>query len=91
MWWTATLAALATGFAGVLLISKEKRFCWYFAWGAVLGALIDTVSVNSGYYTYFLYLSHPLLGFPLTVSIAEGCAVAITIFLFDRFIKPRLL
>ena len=87
--WTLTFAALVTGFISVLFITKEKRFFWYFAWGAILGFLIDIVSVSSGYYQYFLYPQYPGLGFPLTVSLAEGCAVSVTIFLFDRFIKPR--
>ena len=88
--WTATFAALVAGFGVVLLIAREKRFVWYFVWGMALGFLIDTFSVSAGYYQYFLYPAYPRLGFPLTVSIAEGCAVSITIFFFDRFIKPRL-
>ncbi|MBI2142113.1 hypothetical protein HYU15_01320 [Candidatus Woesearchaeota archaeon] len=89
--WLATFTALLAAFISVLVISKEKRFAAYFAWGAVFGLLIDYFSTSQGYYKYHLLQNWPGLGFPATVIIAEGFAVAITIFAYEEVFEHGVL
>jgi len=78
-------ALFVLGFTFVMWIKMEMRYLFYFIFGALLGFFVfDLPSVILGYYTYSTdpYLM-PLFGVPLTIVLAEGFAVAITIFIYE--------
>jgi len=87
--WTGILAVLAAAF--MIILYKEnnrKLYLLYFFFGAIFGFYFDAVSVAQGYYSYpELFLN--LLGVPVTMTIAEGFSVAITIKIFEEA-KPLL-
>jgi hypothetical protein len=81
--WTGIFAVLGAAFLAVLWKEKDRKlFLLYFVFGMAFGLYFDAVSVAQGYYTYpelFINLS----GVPLTMAIAEGFSVAITIKIFE--------
>ena len=89
--WFALFAILGVWYAAILWNGNDKRaYLAYAIAGSLLGFYFDFVSFTSGYYTYHSFYQDTLFGIPLTMTLAEGFSVAITIWLFDTFIKPRL-
>ena len=66
-------------------VKNRKRYFMYFISGAVFGFMFDAISLSQKYYVYYPY-PPVILGAPLSVTIGEGCAVAITMYLI-AFIK----
>ena len=84
--WYGMFAIIAIAFACVLAYTKDKNYIFYFITGAIVGFYLDIVSVSQGYYTYHQYFPS-VFGVPVTVTVAEGCAIAITIFLYRIIIS----
>ena len=87
--WYVMFTIIVAAFIGLLLYSKDKRYLFYFITGSAVGFYLDFVSVSQGYYTYYQYVLS-FLGIPLTVTIAEGCSIAITVFLFRTVVSKIL-
>ena len=89
--WYLFFAIFLLGFAFVLWKKKEIRYFFYFMFGTMLGlCLFDLPSIAFGYYAYstnpyFL----PLYGVPLTVSLEEGFAAAITIYVYEFLARMK--
>lgn len=88
--WFALFASLAIVYFIVLLKARNKRkYLAYFISGAIIGFVLDFVGVGQSYYHYYPFYGPIISGIPLSVTVAEGFAVAITICLFE-FIRERL-
>ena len=83
--WYLFFALFAIGFIFVMWMRRETRYIFYFAFGSILGLFVfDLPSVILGYYKYSTDpLLIPVFGVPLTMAVAEGFAVAITIFIYE--------
>ena len=84
--WYLMLGIIVAVYLAVLLRTKDKRYLFYFIAGAAVGFYLDIVSVSQGYYTYHQYFPS-VLGVPLSVTVAEGSSVAVTIFLYKEIIS----
>jgi hypothetical protein len=90
MVWHAFFTLFLIGFIFVMWMKKDPRFLFYFIFGSILGfALFDLPSIALGYYAYPAGVyPFPILGVPLTVSLAEGFCVAIVIYIHE-FLKEK--
>ena len=81
--WYGFFVIILTGYFLILFTVKDKyRYVVYFISGFLLGFYFDFVSVLQNYYTYHYYFPS-FLNVPITVTVAEGCSVAITIYLYN--------
>lgn len=87
VWYTIFTVLLV---AFLLILWEEKRWLYYMVAGSALGFAIDLASFSFGYYTYPGFYTVPILGLPFSMTLAEGFSVAITIWLYERLIRPRL-
>ncbi len=90
MVWYAFFTLFLIGFISVMWVKRDLRYFLYFIFGYVLGfAVFDLPSVLLGYYTYpaSIYI-FPIFGVPLTISLAEGFAVSIVVFIHE-FLKEQ--
>ncbi len=87
-WYVFFVFILLTYFLILFKIKDKRRHIAYFIFGFLFGFYFDSVSVFQNYYAYHYYFPS-LLNVPLTVTIAEGCAVAITICLYEA-VKGRI-
>ena len=83
LFWSCIWLALFVIFS--IILYKEKRrklYFLYFIFGMIFGFYFDYVSVFFGYYTYpELFIG--IYGVPLSVTIAEGFSIAITVWMFE--------
>lgn len=91
MVWYAFFTIFLIGFIFVMWMKKDLRYFFYFVFGAILGfGLFDLPSVVLGYYTYPTNIyPFPIFGVPLTMSLAEGFAVSIVVFIYE-FLREHL-
>lgn len=87
--WYGLFAALALSYFAVQLVTKDRKYFVYFLSGAALGFYFDLTftSANCAYPDFYLFKVFVL---PLSMIVAEGFAVAITMYLFftiRRFAK----
>lgn len=88
--WHVFFIVLLIGYSLILAKVKNKRtYVFYFLFGVLFGFYFDAISVWQNYYTYHYYFPS-IFGVPLTVTLAEGFSVAITIYLYE-FVKKKLL
>jgi hypothetical protein len=74
---------LFLGFLFVMIFSRNrKRVIVYACSGSILGFYFDYVSYTDGYYSYPSFYKITILGLPFTMTIAEGFAIVITIYLY---------
>ncbi len=86
--WYAIWLSLLIVFSIVLhRPDNRKLYFLYFIFGMLFGFYFDLLSVAFGYYSYPDLLTN-VFGVPLSVTLAEGFAVAITMKLFEM-IKSR--
>jgi hypothetical protein len=72
----------------VLSRAKNRRaYLLYFVSGSLIGFYFDSIAISQGYYSYFPY-GFVVLGMPVLITLAEGFAVAITIYLFEWLAGP---
>ena len=77
------VSLLVVFLACVKTAKNRKIYIAYFISGMVLGFYIDIVSFTNGYYSYPDIFPVTLLGLPVTMTIAEGFSVAITMRIFE--------
>lgn len=85
IWYLLFFPLFALGFTFVICKKREMRYIFYFIFGTAFGfGVFDAPSVALGYYTYSTdpYLL-PVYGVPLTIALAEGFAVAVTIYVYE--------
>lgn len=90
--WMMIFFLLVIGFAFCLKTSKNRKAYWlYMISGSAIGFVFDLISFSNGYYYYPTIFPVTVLGLPLSMTIAEGMSVAITIRIFesvmDRFFR----
>ncbi len=88
--WTAFFTVFAIAFILILWKERDVRYLFYGVFGALFGFMFDTTAVSLGYYSYILTPFMLIQDIPLTVTIAEGFCIAITIYIFEKLIKPRI-
>jgi len=71
----------------IIIKTKQLRFISYAISGSLIGFIFDLISFENGYYSYpdFYYIK--IVGLPLSMTIEEGFAIAITIFLFENILN----
>ena len=78
--WLGIFVVLLVGFLLCLWTTNRKRkYLVYFISGMLLGFYFDIVSFTNGYYSYPTIFPLTIMGLPLTMTIAEGFSIAITI------------
>lgn len=85
--WFGSLVVFAVGFFLILWKDQRRFYSVCFAFGAALGFYFDYLNTSWGYYSYAEFYPIMIGGVPLSMTIAEGMAVAITIWLFRFFLK----
>ena len=82
--WYGIWLVLLAGFVFILYKEKRKRlYSAYFLTGMAFGFYFDFVSFTYGYYSYPDFYPVRMFGLPLSMTIAEGFSVAITMKLFE--------
>jgi len=80
-YWYIVFAVLLAAYILIQSTVKNKRkYLAYFISGVIVGFMFDIISLSQKYYAYYPY-PPVILGAPLSVTIGEGCAVAITIYI----------
>ena len=88
--WYLTFTILLLSYLFIqITVKNKKRYVVYFISGCILGFYFDIVSFVNGYYSYPDFYKFTVLGLPLSMTLAEGFSVAITIYLYD-FVKKRI-
>ncbi|MBI3036974.1 hypothetical protein HYY73_04475 [Candidatus Woesearchaeota archaeon] len=88
--WYGLFAVLLLCYLAIQLTVKDRRrYFIYFLAGAVFGFYFDIFSFANGYYSYPDFYKLTLFGLPVSMTLAEGFSVAITIYLYE-FIRTRL-
>jgi uncharacterized membrane protein YoaT (DUF817 family) len=64
-------------------VKNKRKYFIYFLCGSILGFYFDIVSFTQGYYSYPDFYSITLLGLPLSMTLAEGFSVVITIYIVE--------
>lgn len=90
--WYLAFAIIAV--AAVLITYRNDRLKYglYFFFGALFGFLVfDLPSVSLQYYEYTPSCYYAMIGgVPITMFLAEGCAVVISIWLLERWVWPLI-
>ena len=79
--------AIFISFLFIIFETKKPIYFWYFIFGSILGFISDTLSFNFGYLYYPSFFLIKILGLPFSMTLAEGFASSITIYLFDTYVK----
>ncbi len=81
--WSGIFLVLLVVFLAILYKAKKRKmYLLLFIFGMVFGFYFDTLSVAMGHYSYAqLFLN--VFGVPLSMIIAEGFAVVITVRIFE--------
>ena len=85
--WSGIFIVLLIVFLIIIYKTKNRKlYLLYFLFAAIFGFYFDGLSVFLNYYTYAdLFLK--IKGIPITMTIAEGFAVVITIKMFEKIKK----
>ena len=69
----------------VILHSSEnrKKDLLYFIFGMLFGFYFDITSFTFGYYSYPDFFMFKIFGLPITMTIAEGFSITITMKVFE--------
>lgn len=87
--WYAFFIGVAVIFAAILIREQDPRYVYFAIAGSVFGFILDGLNVFFGYYSFSIPAQ--ILGNPMTVTIAEGFSVVITIWLFEKLVYSRWL
>ncbi len=84
-YWHLIFVLLMISYLFIQLKVKAKRtYFVYFLSGSVLGFYFDFISFSNNYYSYPDFYGLTLFGLPITMTLAEGFSVAITMFIFEN-------
>lgn len=84
--WYSLFTLLFAVFLYILYKAKNrKKYLLYFIFGSLFGFYFDTVSFNLGFYSYPGLYAIRIMGLPLSMTIAEGFSVSITIRIAEFF------
>jgi len=87
-YWFIIFGAITAAYLFCLLTAKNRRlYIAYAISGSLLGFCADYVSFTSGYYSYPDFFPITIMGLPLSMTIAEGFAAAITIRMSALFME----
>ena len=89
IWYAIFLVLLAT-YLVIQVLTGDKKYFIYFILGSFFGFYFDLISFINGYYSYPDFYHFKLFGLPISMTLAEGFSIAITIYLFNRFILPKI-
>jgi uncharacterized membrane protein YoaT (DUF817 family) len=82
--WYGIFSVLLASFLFIIYKEKNRKlYLLYFLTGMAFGLYFDIVSFTSGYYSYPDFYPMKISGLPLSMTIAEGFSVAITMKLFE--------
>jgi hypothetical protein len=71
-------------FSIILYKTKNKKlYILYFIFGIIFGFYFDIVSFTFGYYSYPDFFPFKLFGLPISMVLAEGFSIVITIKIFE--------
>jgi cytochrome bd-type quinol oxidase subunit 2 len=88
--WLAVLFFLLAAYAVCLITAKKRKpQLLHLISGMAFGFCFDIVSFTNGYYSYPGIYPITFMGLPVTMTVAEGFSVAITIRLFE-VLKGRM-
>jgi hypothetical protein len=80
--------ALAAAYLAIMVGEGNRRmYLLYFIAGSLIGFYFDSISISQGFYSYTPY-GFTLLGMPVLITLGEGFAVAITVYVFE-WLKGR--
>ena len=88
--WYGIFAILAAAFFIILWKERDRVWLYYMVIGCFLGFFFDLVSFTNGYYTYPSFYPFTILGLPFTMTLAEGFSISITIWLYEKAVRPLL-
>jgi hypothetical protein len=92
--WFGSFAVFLAAFLLILWRERDTRFLFYAVFGSLTAFFVfDVPSSALGFYAYkseyYLLL---ILGIPLTMTLAEGFCVAITIYAYEKLsFLPKML
>lgn len=90
-YWSAFFILMIVIFVLIIQLTRDKRYICYFILGAAIGVYFDYFGTMIGIYSYSGLNKTLLFGrIPLSMPIAEGFAVAFTIFLYEKIVKRIL-
>ena len=82
--WYGIWLILLVVFLVILRTSKiRKIYLLFFLFGMLFGFYFDIISFTFGYYSYPDFFLFKIFGLPLTMTIAEGFSIAITMKIFE--------
>jgi len=89
LFWTSSFIVFFLSFVCILVRERDYRFILYFIFGALAGFFFDIIQVNMGYYSYTeqAYMKLFFNGVPVTMTLAEGFCISITVYLYEKL--PR--
>jgi hypothetical protein len=94
LWYILFIILLVTYLVIQFRVKNKKKYLLFFISGMMLGFYFDLVSFINGYYSYPGFYTIKILNIPLSMTIAEGCSVVITIYLFEflteYFVKKKI-
>jgi hypothetical protein len=86
LFWYACFAVFLAAFACILWRERDARYIFYFVFGSLTAFLVfDLPSTAFGHYDY--HVQHYLISLmrvPLSITLAEGFCIAITIYLYEH-------
>lgn len=84
MLWYGIWLILFMTFSIILYKTKNKKlYILYFIFGIIFGFYFDIVSFTFGYYSYPDFFPFKLFGLPISMVLAEGFSIVITIKIFE--------
>jgi hypothetical protein len=82
--WYGIWLSLLVVFVVIVHTSEHRtKYLVYCVCGMLFGFYFDITSFTFGYYSYPDFFVLKLFGLPITMTIAEGCSVTITIKIFE--------
>jgi hypothetical protein len=92
--WFGSFAGFLAAFLLILWKEGEIRYLFYAVFGSLTAFfMFDVPSSALGFYVYRSeYYFFSILGIPLTMTLAEGLCIAITIYAYEKLqLLPRML
>jgi uncharacterized membrane protein YoaT (DUF817 family) len=82
--WYITFLLLLLGLIAILIKTKDRKYILYTVMGSIFGFCADIISFTSGFYSYPDFYLITILGLPFSMTLAEGFATAITVYIAEN-------